>query len=76
MSILKTGSAIFSLSNCSGNLEAIESQLRALNGIRSVGVDYVANAIEVDYDPALLTSEKIRDFLRKRGFGVRDESQL
>lgn len=76
MSTVETGSAIFSLSNCSCNLGAIESRLKILNGVRSVSVDFVANAIEVDYDPALLTSEKIRDFLRKLGFGVRDESPL
>jgi copper chaperone CopZ len=73
MSSVQTGNAIFSLSNCSCNSGAIENKLRALNGVKSVNVDFVANAIEVDYDPALLTSEMIRDFLSGLKFGVRDK---
>lgn len=73
MSAMRTGSAIFSLTNLghSSCLGAIEGRLKKLHGIRGVNVDYVTNAIEVDYDPARLTVNEIRDFLRGLDHEVR-----
>jgi len=72
MSTVESGITTISLSNCSRNLGEIESRLKALDGVRNVSVDFVANAIEVEYDPALLTNEKIRDSLKRLSLNVKD----
>ena len=66
MSTMRAATAIFSLANldhlsCFGT---IESKLKKLNGIRGANVDFVTNAIEVNFDPEQLTVTEIRDFLR------------
>jgi len=71
MSTVESGITIISLSNCSRDLGAIESRLRALDGVKNVSVNFVANAIEVDYDPALLKSEGIRDSLKRLRLDVK-----
>jgi len=66
MSTIRAATAIFSLTNLdhSSCLGTIESRLKKLNGIRGANVDFVTNAIEVNYDPEQLTVTEIRDFLR------------
>jgi len=66
MSAIRAATAIFSLTNLdhSSCLGTIEGRLKKLNGIRGANVDFVTNAIEVNYDPEQLTVAEIRDFLR------------
>lgn len=64
--------AIFSLytlgcSSCSGTLE---KSLRKVRGISEVDVNYVADMAEIKFDPAIVTSEEIRAFMKKLGYAA------
>jgi len=57
------GNAIFSLrTHGSSNLE---SKLKTVQGITEVYVNYVADVVEVKFDPSKIKSEDIRDFMKK-----------
>ena len=57
------GNAIFSLhTHGSSNLE---SKLKTIQGITEVYVNYVADVVEVKFDPSKIKSEDIRDFMKK-----------
>ena len=57
------GNAIFSLRTYgSSNLE---SKLKTIQGITEVYVNYVADVVEVKFDPSKIRSEDIRDFMKK-----------
>jgi len=65
------GNAIFSLytlgrSSCSG----LERKLKKLPGITEVYVDYVADVVEVKFDPSKIKSEEIRSQMKKLGAGT------
>lgn len=64
--------AIFSLFNlgCSSCSGTIERKLKKLPAIRGVRVNYVTDTVLVNYDPARLTIEEIREFLKKLGYST------
>lgn len=67
-----TAEAIFSLFTlgCSGCSGIIERKLKKLNGIKDVNVNYITDTVQVNYDPRRVTTEEIRDFLKKLGYDV------
>ncbi len=65
----KTAEGIFSLFNlgCSGCSGIIERRLKKLSGIKDVTVNYVTDTVQVSYDPKKITTDDIRQFLKKLG---------
>jgi copper chaperone CopZ len=62
----RTANAVFSLFKLSGcSCHTIKMRLRKLKGVKEVTVDYVTNNVLVRFDPDRLTSNDIREFLRK-----------
>jgi len=62
------GSAIFSLytlgcSSCSG----LDRKLKKVTGITEVNVNYVADIVEVKFDPSKIRNDEIRAFLKRIG---------
>ncbi|MBS3731555.1 MAG: heavy-metal-associated domain-containing protein, partial [Desulfobacterales bacterium] len=53
--------------NCAAN---IERSVRKLEGIRSADVNFGAEQLNVDYDPARLGMEEIVEQVKKAGYGV------
>ena len=63
------GNAIFSLytlgcSSCSGLLER---KLKKVPGLAEVNVNWVADIVEVKFDPGKIKSDEIRAFMKKLG---------
>ncbi len=65
-----TADAIFSLFTlgCSSCSAIIEGRLKKLSGIKDVTVNYVTDTVRVSYDPAQLTTDDIRGFLKNLGY--------
>jgi copper chaperone len=47
----------------------IEKQLKDNNGIKRISIDYMTDSVVVDFDPSILTKDKIKDILEKSGYG-------
>lgn len=65
----KTAEGIFSLFNlgCSGCSGIIEGRLKKLSGVKDVTVNYITDTVQVSYDPIKITTDDIRQFLKKLG---------
>ena len=61
--------AIFSLVNpgCVSYSNVGERQLKKLNGIKKASADYVTDAVNVDFDPSLVTADAILALFTKLG---------
>lgn len=46
----------------------VEKQLKDEKGVKSIKFDYLADSIIVEFDPALLTKEDIKNSLDKSGY--------
>lgn len=46
----------------------LETKLRKVPGVREVNVNYVADMVQVKFNPDKLTSDEIRDFMKKLGY--------
>ena len=46
----------------------VEKQLKDEKGIKSIKFDYLTDSITVEFDPALLTKEDIKNRLDKSGY--------
>jgi len=57
------GNAIFSLHTHGSS--GVESKLKRVHGIAEVYVNYVADIVEVKFDPSKIKSEDIRAFMKK-----------
>ncbi len=64
------GNAIFSLYNlgCSSCSGILERKLKRVSGIAEVNVNYVADMVQVKFDPSKITSDDIRAFMKKLGY--------
>lgn len=67
--------AIFSLFNlgCSSCSAVIERRLKKVPGIKNVAVNYVTDTVLVNYDPSQVSTEGIRDFLKKLGYDAAEK---
>ncbi len=65
-----TAQAIFSLFNlgCSSCSAIIERKLKKVPGVNDVTVNYVTDTVLVNYDNDRVTTEEIREFMRKLGY--------
>lgn len=53
---------------CPACAEHIEADLRAAPGISRAEVDYLDDHASVDYDPARIDADRIRELIRERGY--------
>ena len=67
--------AIFSLFSlgCSSCSNVIERKLKKVSGIKDVNVNYVTDIVVVKYDPARLSTEEIRAFMKRLGYDTRSQ---
>jgi copper chaperone CopZ len=67
-------STIFSLHNlgCSSCLATIELKLKRLPGIESVDVNHIADTISVNFNPAEIAEDDIRDYETSHGLRSKD----
>jgi copper chaperone CopZ len=63
------GNAIFSLYTlgCSSYSGLLERKLKKVPGIAEVNVNWVADIVEVKFDPGKIKSDEIRAFMKKLG---------
>jgi copper chaperone CopZ len=46
----------------------VEKQLKNERGIKRIDVDYMTDSVIVEFDPSIITKEKIKDRLKKSGY--------
>lgn len=46
----------------------IEKQLKDENGIKKISINYMTDSVVVEFDPSLLTRDKIKNILDKSGY--------
>ena len=46
----------------------IEDQLKGIEAIKNIGMDFVTDSVTVEYDPALINKEKIMARLENSGY--------
>jgi copper chaperone CopZ len=68
--VTPTTNVIFSISNsrCSYCSNVIERKLARIPGIEDVAVSYLTDTVLVRYDPEEMTTEKIRESIKKLGY--------
>lgn len=54
--------------DCSGCAGIIAKSLKKMNGIRTVGINYITDKVYVNYDPAKVTPGQIRKAIEKAGY--------
>ena len=55
---------------CGGCIASVKRVLEALPGVSNVNVTLDPGRATVDYDPARVTSEALRDAVQNAGYGV------
>ena len=46
----------------------VENQLRGNKAIKNIDIDFMTDSIIVEYDPTLITKEKIKESLENSGY--------
>ncbi|MDQ3848616.1 MAG: heavy-metal-associated domain-containing protein [Thermoproteota archaeon] len=46
----------------------IENQLKGIEAIKNIGMDFMTDSVTVEYDPALINKEKIMARLENSGY--------
>ena len=46
----------------------VEKQLKNESGIKRIDVDYMTDSVIVEFDPSVITKEKIKDRLKMSGY--------
>jgi copper chaperone CopZ len=53
---------------CTSCKPIVEKQLKYEQAIKSIGIDYMTDSVAVEFDPALISKEEIKDKLEKSGY--------
>lgn len=56
--------------SCGHCVKAVEGSVGALNGVKEVNVQLSEGKVEVDFDPAVVTVEAIKDIIEDQGYDV------
>lgn len=56
--------------SCSHCVNAIETALGELNGVKEVHVDLKGNTVSVSYEESLIDLEKVKDAIEDEGYDV------
>ena len=46
----------------------VENQLKGNEGIKNIDIDFMTDSVIVEYDPTLITKEKIKERLENSGY--------
>jgi copper chaperone CopZ len=46
----------------------VENQLKGVEAIKNIDIDLMTNSVIVEYDPTLITKEKIKEKLENSGY--------
>ncbi len=46
----------------------VENQLRGNEAIKNIDIDFMTDSVIVEYDPTLITKEKIKESLKNSGY--------
>ena len=46
----------------------VENQIRGNEAIKNIDIDFMADSVIVEYDPTLITKEKIKESLENSGY--------
>jgi copper chaperone len=53
---------------CSTCKPIIENQLKGNEAIKNIDIDFITDSVIVEYDPTLITKEKIKERLENSGY--------
>jgi copper chaperone CopZ len=53
---------------CSTCKPIVENQLRDNEAIKNIDIDFMTDSVIVEYDPTLITKEKIKESLENSGY--------
>lgn len=53
---------------CTSCKPIVEKQLNAEAGVKKIDIDYMTDSIVVEFDPVLITNEKIKERLENSGY--------
>ena len=53
---------------CTSCKPIVENQLRGNKAIKNIDIDFMTDSIIVEYDPTLITKEKIKESLENSGY--------
>jgi copper chaperone len=53
---------------CTTCKSIVENQLRGNKAIKNIDIDFMTDSIIVEYDPTLITKEKIKESLENSGY--------
>jgi copper chaperone CopZ len=53
---------------CTSCKSIVEKQLKDEKGVRKVDINYMTDSVMVDFNPSLVTNEKIKNILEKSGY--------
>jgi copper chaperone CopZ len=53
---------------CTSCKPIVENQLKDNEAIKNIGIDFMTDSVIVEYDPALITKEKLLEKLENSGY--------
>lgn len=53
---------------CTTCKPVVENQLRGNEAIKNIDIDFMTDSVIVEYDPTLITKEKIKESLENSGY--------
>jgi copper chaperone len=53
---------------CTACKPIVENQLRGNEAIKNIDIDFMTDSVIVEYDPTLITKEKIKESLENSGY--------
>jgi copper chaperone CopZ len=53
---------------CTSCKSIVEKQLKVEKGVIKVDINYMTDSVMVDFNPSLVTNEKIKNILEKSGY--------
>jgi copper chaperone len=67
---MKTEKALFKVIGmyCVSCKPIVEKQLKNEKAVKKIGIDYMTDSVIVEFDPSLITKEKIKNRLQKSGY--------
>jgi copper chaperone CopZ len=57
---------------CGGCESLLTGALEALDGVNGAKADHKLNQIEIDFDPSLISIEKVKETIASRGYEVKE----
>ncbi|MDK2798452.1 MAG: copper chaperone [Clostridiales bacterium] len=56
--------------NCSNCVDIVRSSVGAVKGVKNVKVDFDSKQVKVDFNPAMVQEQQIRDAITSAGYSV------